>query len=50
MEKNQPISVAFEDIRNNPGIINNSAFRAINDDLGFDCLAAVQPYIYLRNA
>ncbi len=34
MEKNQPISVAFEDIRNNPGMINNSAFRAINDDLG----------------
>lgn len=34
MEKNKPISVAFEDIRNNPGIINNSAFRVINDDLG----------------
>lgn len=34
MEKNKPISVAFEDIRNHPDIIKNSAFRIINDDLG----------------
>lgn len=34
MEKNKPISLAFEDIRNHPGIIKNSAFRIINDDLG----------------
>ena len=34
MEKNIPISVAFEDIRKHPDIIANSVFRFINDDLG----------------
>ena len=34
MEKNKPISVAFEDIRNNPDFIEHSEYRFINDDLG----------------
>ena len=34
MEKNKPISVAFEDIRNNPDSIEHSEYRFINDDLG----------------
>lgn len=36
MEKNIPISVAFEDIRKHPDIIANSVFRFINDDLGME--------------
>ncbi len=35
MEKNKPISVAFEDIRNNPDFIEHSEYRFINDDLGW---------------
>ena len=34
MEKNKPISVAFEDIRNNPDFIEHSEYRFINGDLG----------------
>ena len=34
MEKNKPISVAFEDIRDNPDFIEHSEYRFINDDLG----------------
>ena len=34
MEKNKPISVALDDIRYKPEIINNLEYRFINDDLG----------------
>ena len=34
MEKSRPISVAFDDIRHKPDIINHLEYRFINDDLG----------------
>ena len=34
MEKNRPISVAFDDIRYKLDIINHLEYRFINDDLG----------------
>ena len=57
MEKNKPISVAFEDIRNNPDFIEHSEYRFINDDLGmvisfqamgFRLFRTQQPYRFLK--